>query len=141
MRRNPINNSIEALGKFNQIPPPWNRGPNLYKMQISQDAFVYKVVSPNYATYSFLVDGGCGVSIEWYAIQGSPFVKWEQCSQDWTGEDEFDKPIKAKPHWHFDYIKPKEGNWSHLGAEQSGMDRMLEMEQWGMVFPELTLWL
>ena len=132
--------SIEALGCFDQIPSI-TEGISLYRMQVTPTRFVYKSINQDRVNYSFLVDGGERTSIEWLAKPHEPFVRWTKCAPDWEGADEFDRPVKAKPHWHYEYIKPLAGNWTYTGAENAGIDQLLDLQLWDVVFGCLKDWL
>ncbi|MEM9263965.1 MAG: hypothetical protein AAGA46_00400 [Cyanobacteria bacterium P01_F01_bin.13] len=131
--------SIEALGDFTQVPSV-AEGVNMYQMQLDVNGFVYKSEGPNRVSYSLLVAAG-SIAVEWHAQKGSPFVRWEECESDWVGEDEFGRPIKANPHWHYSFIKPMVGNWTQVGADDADMDWILQNEFWWEGMARIENWL
>jgi hypothetical protein len=140
MTRLEVIESIERLGTFEQVPST-TEGVSLYRMQVTPSRFVYKSINKDEIKYSFLVDGGEGASVEWLAKHGEPFIRWTKCAPDWEGTDEFDRPIKAKPHWHYEHIKPFTCNWTYSGAENAGICRLLDLQLWDVVFGCLECWL
>ena len=141
-----MNTSLLQFAKANVCPLGDDR--HIIRTEYRERCFIYQSFGKEESSFgdiivrphvSFLADNGDGAAAEWEPQYG-PIQGWTECPEDWEGEDEFGRAIRARRHWHFPFVEDRSACWSQLAVDREGLKPMLLAGNMDGVFDVLARW-
>lgn len=80
--------------------------------------------------------GGENSGAEWMPEHG-PIMVYTKCGPDWVGETLRGSPLKAKPHWFYEYVEDNALAWSQLAVDDERLPQKLANSDYVGLFSSL----